>query len=121
MMNFAERLRFEIDYACLSQKEFAVKAGIKKRALDMYLGVQQSMPPADVAVKIASALGLSVEYLVTGKEFHHAIDVSPYLEFRDVLDDLRILPDEILTPLKIMIKSAANHEREKREGKPRSP
>jgi hypothetical protein len=26
------------------------------------------MPPADIAVKIANALGVSVEYLVTGKE-----------------------------------------------------
>jgi hypothetical protein len=26
------------------------------------------MPPADITVKIANALGVSVEYLVTGKE-----------------------------------------------------
>jgi len=117
MADFACRLRSEIDYIGLNQKEFAAKAGIKKRALDAYLGVQQSMPPADVAVKIASALGLSVEYLVTGKEFRRAIDISKYIQFRDMLDDLAILPDEILNPIKAMIKTAADHEREKQEEK----
>lgn len=45
-----------------------MQAGIKKRALDMYVGSQASMPPADVAVKLAQVLDVSVEYLVTGNE-----------------------------------------------------
>jgi transcriptional regulator with XRE-family HTH domain len=113
MPSFAERLRSEIEYACLNQKEFAAKAGIKKRALDGYLGVQQSMPPADVAVKLAAALGLSVEYLVTGRESKISVDITKYLQFRDVLDDLLALPEEMLTPIRTMIKSAADLEREK--------
>jgi transcriptional regulator with XRE-family HTH domain len=115
MLDFAERLRSEIDYACLSQKEFAAKAGIKKRALDMYLGVQKSMPPADIAVKIASTLGISVEYLITGKEAHASVDISKYIQFRDVLDDLLLLPQEIFIPIKTMIEAAANQERKKNE------
>jgi transcriptional regulator with XRE-family HTH domain len=111
MSGFSERLRSEIEYIGLSQKEFAAKAGIKKRALDMYLGGQKSMPPADVAVKIADALGLSVEYLISGKEQRHSVDISPYLQFRDVLDDLALLPEEILVPIKKMISAAADHER----------
>ncbi|MDR1804560.1 MAG: helix-turn-helix domain-containing protein [Treponema sp.] len=113
MADFACRLRSEIDYIGLNQKEFAAKAGIKKRALDAYLGAQQSMPPADIAVKIASALGLSVEYLVTGKELRRSIDISKYIQFRDILDDLAILPDELLNPIKAMIRTAADHERKK--------
>ena len=113
MVDFASRLRSEINYIGLNQKEFAAKAGIKKRALDAYLGAQQSMPPADIAVKIASALGLSVEYLVTGKEFRQSIDISKYIQFRDILDNLAILPDEILNPIKAMIRTAADHERKK--------
>jgi hypothetical protein len=50
MSDFANRLRSEIEYACLTHKEFAAKTGIKKRALDAYLGVQRSIPPASVAV-----------------------------------------------------------------------
>ena len=113
MSDFSNRLRSEIEYIGLNQKEFAAKAGIKKRALDAYLWAQQSMPPADTAVKIADALGLSVEYLVTGKEYRRSIDISKYLQFRDLLDDLTFLPDEILDAVKVMIKAAANKERKK--------
>ena len=113
MSDFAQRLRSEIEYICLTQKEFAAKAGIKKRALDGYLRAQQSMPPADTAVKIASTLGLTVEYLVTGKECRRTIDISGYLRFRDLLDDLSVLPDELLGPVKAMIKTAAANERKK--------
>jgi len=74
------------------------------------------MPPADIAVKIASALGLSVEYLVTGKELRQSIDISKYLQFREILDDIAILPDEILNPIQAMIKTAADHERKKQPG-----
>ena len=113
MPDFASRLRSEIDYIGLNQKEFAAKAGINKRALDAYLGVQQSMPPADIAVKIASVLGVSVEYLVTGREIRQSRDISKYIQFRDVLDDLSILPVEILNPIKTMIKAAADYEHKK--------
>ncbi|MDR2185483.1 MAG: helix-turn-helix domain-containing protein [Treponema sp.] len=113
MSSFSDRLRSEIEYACLNHKEFAAKAGIKKRALEGYLGVQQSMPPADTAVKMAKALGLSVEYLVTGKEFQNSMDISKYIQFHDVLDDLLVLPKDMLIPVKAMIRAAADQERKK--------
>ena len=113
MSDFSRRLRSEIDYIGLNRKEFAAKAGIKKRALDAYLGQQQSIPPADAAVKIAAALDVSVEYLVTGKEYRQSVDISDYLRFRDILDDLLTLPDEILHPIKATIKAFANSERGK--------
>jgi len=72
------------------------------------------MPPADTAVKIASALGLSVEYLVTGREYRQTVDISGYLRFRDVLDDLLVLPDETLEPIKAVIKAFADGERKKK-------
>jgi len=115
MTDFSKRLNSEIEYIGLNRKEFAAKAGIKKRALDAYLGPQQSMPPADIAVKIAAALGLSVEYLVSGKEYRQSVDISRYLQFRDMLDDLSVLPDEVLEPVKAMIKTAANNERKKKQ------
>ncbi|MDR2048061.1 MAG: helix-turn-helix domain containing protein, partial [Treponema sp.] len=52
----------------LTVKELSAKTGIAKGTLDCYLGARSSMPPADIAVKIANTLGVSVEYLVTGKE-----------------------------------------------------
>ena len=115
MSGFSQRLRSEIEYIGLNQKEFAAKAGIKKRALDAYLWAQQSMPPADTAVKIAAALGVSVEYLVTGKEYRQNIDISDYLQFRGILDDLLILPEETLDLIKAMIRTAADNERKKNQ------
>jgi len=113
MNGFSKRLRSEIEYIGLTQKEFAAKADIKKRALDAYLRAQQSMPPADTAVKIASALGVSVEYLVTGKEYQQTVDISKYLQFKDILDDLAVLPEETLEPIKAVIKTFANSKRKK--------
>jgi hypothetical protein len=60
---------------------------------------------------MASALGLSVEYLVTSREVKNSVVISKYLQFRDVLDYLAILPDEMIAPIKVMIRSAADHER----------
>jgi len=114
MSAFKNRLQSEIEYIGLNRKEFAAKANIKIRALDAYLGPQQSMPPADTAVKIASALGLSVEYLVTGKEHQQNVDISKYIQHRDLLDDLAVLPEETLNPIKEVIKAFANSERKKR-------
>jgi len=114
MSDFSQRLRSEIDYIGLTQKEFAAKAGIKKRALDAYLRTQQSMPPADTAVKIASVLGISVEYLITGKEYRQTVDISNYLQFKDVLDDLALLNTETLEPIKAVIKAFADSERKRK-------
>jgi transcriptional regulator with XRE-family HTH domain len=113
MSDFSERLRSEIEYIGLNQKEFAAKAGIKKRALDAYLGVQNSMPPADAAVKIAAALETSVEYLVTGKEYKLKELRAKYLKFHDILEDLAVLPVDTLVPIKAMIKTFANQKRKK--------
>jgi transcriptional regulator with XRE-family HTH domain len=110
-------LRSEIDYAGFIQKEFAAKAGIKKRALETYLGVQQSMPPADVAVRMAKILGLSVEYLVTGEQRQKTVDISRYLEFRPLLDDLAVLPEGVLHTVITMIGAVAGEARKNSGGK----
>ncbi|MDR0624113.1 MAG: helix-turn-helix domain-containing protein [Treponema sp.] len=67
-LNFRQNLRAELDYRDLTVKELSAKTGIPKGTLDCYLGIRASMPPADIAVKIAHALGVSVEYLVTGED-----------------------------------------------------
>ena len=66
-MSFKERLKEEISYQGLQLKEVALKANISKRTLDTYVDKRERMPAADVAVRLAKALDVSVEYLVTGK------------------------------------------------------
>ena len=65
--DFKTNLRAELDSLDLTVKELSVRTGIPKGTLDCYLGARASMPPADIAAKIADALGVTVEYLVTGE------------------------------------------------------
>ncbi|MDR0876530.1 MAG: helix-turn-helix domain-containing protein [Treponema sp.] len=90
--SFRKNLRDELDYQDLTVKELAAKTGIAKGALDCYLGKQASMPPANAAVKIAGALGVSVEYLVTGEKPREE-DAQPAAKVRSILQILKGLND----------------------------
>jgi len=80
-MGFRENLKNELIFNGMLVKELASEAGIHKRALDTYLlNENSSMPPADTAVKIARALGVSVEYLVTGEEIIFPTDIRLILK-----------------------------------------
>ena len=68
IMGFGENLKQELVYNSMLKKELAALSGVQKRAIDTYVRTRASMPPADVAVKIAKALGVTVEYLVTGED-----------------------------------------------------
>jgi len=67
-MSFNIHLKEELEYKGMLVKELAHKTGIPKQTIDKYLLNSACMPPADKAVLIAGALGVSVEYLVTGKK-----------------------------------------------------
>ena len=67
-MTFRDRLREQIDYCGFLDKEVASMAGISKRTIDSYVGSESCMPSAEVAVRIARVLGVTVEYLVTGEK-----------------------------------------------------
>ena len=68
-MSFRDNLKQELAFNGMLVKELAAAAGVHKRALDTYLLAENaSIPPADTAVRIAQALGVSAEYLVTGEE-----------------------------------------------------
>jgi transcriptional regulator with XRE-family HTH domain len=67
-MGFRENLKTELTYSGMLVKELAAQAGLKKHTVDTYLSMRSRMPAADVAVRIARVLGVSVEYLITGQE-----------------------------------------------------
>jgi transcriptional regulator with XRE-family HTH domain len=75
-MGFPENLKQELIYNGMLKKELAAKTGINKRAIDTYVRTKASMPPADIAVKIAKALGVTVEYLVTGEDSSTPKEIS---------------------------------------------
>jgi transcriptional regulator with XRE-family HTH domain len=69
-MGFRENLKAELAYKDLLIKELAVLSGVSRRTIDNYFREDGSMPSVDAAIRIASALGVTVEYLITGNEKH---------------------------------------------------
>ena len=96
-MNFNTRLKEEIEFADVRYKDLAEKSGVAERALYNYVATKNpSMPPADVAVKIARALGLSVEYLVTGtatEAQEPQVDLDKLHKYAPLLDKIDALSE----------------------------
>lgn len=65
-MGFGENLHKELEFQDIQIKELANMTGISKNTLDKYLSGKMVQPSVENAVKIASCLGVSVEYLVHG-------------------------------------------------------
>ena len=110
-MGFKENLRDEISYQGLLIKELAAKAGLNAGSISNYLKENSSIPSADIAVKIADALHVSVEFLVTGKEKKENTS-STYLscistDEKNILNDLNSCPKNIQKTIKMLIHQTA--------------
>lgn len=101
-MNFKDRLRNEIEYKGFLLKEIADKAGVNNNTLLSYVDARGSLPNVETAVKIAQALDVSVEFLVTGKDSLHC---EKYSEIQSIIDDLSLLDQNQLKIIKKMIHS----------------
>jgi transcriptional regulator with XRE-family HTH domain len=84
-MGFRENLKAELTYTDMKVKELVALSGVKKPTIDSYLRENNYTPSVENAVLIARALGVSVEYLVTGKETKRKSDQYP-IEARMVAD-----------------------------------
>jgi bacteriophage CI repressor helix-turn-helix domain len=92
-MSFKDRLRQEIEYKGLLVKELSAEVGISNSTFLSYIDARGVLPNVETAVKIASALGVSVEYLVTGKE---PIYNSKQIDIQDITHDLiKLTPYQI--------------------------
>lgn len=92
-MSFKENLKAELEYQGLQIKELAAKCGISRNTLANYLTGHNSLPTADNAVKIAQALGVSVEYLMTGTTSQKSLFDSLPPKYRRILKALRTLDE----------------------------
>ena len=90
-MGFKENLKAELAYKDILVKELAVLSGVSRRTIDNYLREANSMPSVDAAVRIAAALGVTVEYLITGNEEKERKPTSPLPDSRVVLKNLEAL------------------------------
>jgi transcriptional regulator with XRE-family HTH domain len=66
-MLFWENVEYIREYKNMTRKELSLKADFSLTSISTGIA-RQSMPAVDVAVRIAQALGVTVEYLVTGKD-----------------------------------------------------
>jgi transcriptional regulator with XRE-family HTH domain len=92
-MGFRENLKEELSFAGIFVKELATKTGLNKRTIDKHLRTNGSIPSAEAAVRIAQALGVTVEYLVAGQDFqplsstHLRPPVRHLVKLAETLDD----------------------------------
>lgn len=107
--DFRTNLRNELDYQGLTVKELSAKTGIPKPTLSCYLSSRKTMPTADAAVKIAKALNVTVEYLVTGetKPTSENKDLKRENQRNVLQNNFNSMPKEMQNVIKELIKTAA--------------
>jgi transcriptional regulator with XRE-family HTH domain len=93
-MGFKENLKSELRFSGMLVKELAAKSGVNKYSLDNYLNARGQIPSVEVGYRIARALGVSVEYLITGEEIKDGkeivkfdTDIRTIAQLAEQLDD----------------------------------
>ena len=92
-MEFRDRLREEIEFKGLQGKEIAAKVGLSYSTFLSYIDSRGVLPNVETAVKIAKVLGVSVEYLVDGKQCPGSSDPAEKMlisNFRNLSDSNKI-------------------------------
>lgn len=109
---FRDNLKDLIEYKGIIRKELSAQTGISKRTIDTYLDSRAVLPNAEVAVKLAKALGTTVEFLVTGEDaVNHEqklySDFDTYRKYKKLVAELDTLSPELLKSIEAMIHTAA--------------
>ena len=99
MLKFWNNVKDELDYKDMSQKELSASTDISYNTLQSWI-TKDRLPDAQDAVKIAKALNVSVERLVTGKE-STSKDLNN--EINELLHDIRHLSTEDFEIAKTLI------------------
>lgn len=101
-MSFWRNVENELQYKNMTRKELAERANFAVSGMSLGIA-RDSVPNADVAVRIAEVLDVSVEYLVTGKE--HGISAKQNADIiRRMTNDLQKLDRYDLATISILIK-----------------
>lgn len=66
-MSFRQNLKDEIYFSGISVKELSYRTGIPYTTIESYINNKATSPSLEKAFKISSILGVSLEYLLTGK------------------------------------------------------
>jgi transcriptional regulator with XRE-family HTH domain len=98
-MSFRDNLRETLDFVGMEQKELAAKTGISLKTIENYVKKDSCIPVADKAVLIAQALGVTVEYLITGKKPQKTSPQPQHKEITDILSKLNKSNYETITAI----------------------
>jgi transcriptional regulator with XRE-family HTH domain len=106
-MNFWQIVIDELEYQGKTRKWLAAEVGIDVSTIGTGLK-RGSIPQVDVALKIATALDVGVEYLVTGKKTFNKEnkiqeDLHKYHKYAKTIEQLDSLPDRERIPIIAMI------------------
>lgn len=106
-MDFSDGVKEELNYQGMQVKQLAAKTGISKNTLDKYLSGQKVQPGVENAVKIAKALGVSVEELIEDKA-----NVTKYQfpEYKTIIDQYISLNDFNKRTVRDLLKSLTERQ-----------
>ena len=110
-MNFWEMVDSELEYRNINRKQLASEAGFNVSNISN--GIRKNnIPLADTAVRIAQVLGVSVEYLVTGKpaQFSDATityEVKLFQKYRDFIQKLEHLSPAAQEGMRLLVEKLA--------------
>lgn len=85
-------------------RDLSAETGISKNTIDNYLSGQKSLPNAENAIKIASALNTSVEFLVTGRQ-----NAGASTRYKKLYDAIERLDDKDFSALVFLVTSMLHH------------
>ena len=109
-MSFKENLKEAMFCKKLQTSDLALMTGINAGTISSYLKTKGSMPPADAdkALKLAQALGVSVDFLVNGFETKTVSSIqqkSPFpIEVYKIAQDMTDLEKDELSAIHGIVK-----------------
>ncbi len=104
---FKENLRDQLSYLGMTVQELADKSKISKRTIENYLSKRGSIPPADYACRMASVMGVSVEWLVTGHDKKNSFENPEEAELRAFIKKLASLSPEVRDAIRTLVFATA--------------
>ena len=107
-MSFWQNVENELLYKNMSREELAEKASFAVSGISLGLS-HDSIPYADVAVRIANVLDVSVEYLITGQD-SHTIPKEETAIIQHINSDLQKLDKYDLESVLLMINRLAQKQ-----------
>lgn len=105
-MSFWKNVENELEYQNISRKDLAKRAGFVVSGISLGI-TNNSVPYADVAVRIADVLNVSVEYLVTGKN-NEKTTLSPQLN--QLFSNILQLDDYDLESIRALVQRIVEKE-----------